>query len=99
MVFVIDNGQCYSSHTLYFVDAPKDFGAWFEEVLIPWLQSHAHIQGYMKIVATTTSLTWRSVKGGTLDWDEFLGDIESYNYDETPLQPRPKYRLEESDGR
>jgi len=28
----------YSNHALYFVDAPEDFGAWFNDVYRPWLR-------------------------------------------------------------
>jgi hypothetical protein len=30
-IFVIDNGEQYSSHSLYFVKAPLSFERWFNE--------------------------------------------------------------------
>jgi hypothetical protein len=37
MIFIFDNGESYSNHALFFVDAPDDFGAWFNDVYRPWV--------------------------------------------------------------
>jgi hypothetical protein len=57
MIYVIDNGQSYSNQTLYFVEAPEDFGAWFNEVYQPWVESAEYRP--LMIVATTSALAWR----------------------------------------
>jgi hypothetical protein len=77
---------------IIFVEAPHDFGKWFNEVLKPWYQSFQHRNGRINIVATTTNISWRS--GNSLAWPKFLDSLENYNYDETPAVHRPIYRLE-----
>jgi hypothetical protein len=37
MIYIFDNGKPYSDHALYFIEAPDDFGAWFNEVYRPWV--------------------------------------------------------------
>ncbi len=37
MIFIFDNGEVFSNHVLYFVEAPDDFGAWFNDVYRPWV--------------------------------------------------------------
>jgi hypothetical protein len=36
MLYVIDNCDEYEDREIYFIEAPKSFGAWFETVLVPW---------------------------------------------------------------
>jgi hypothetical protein len=56
MIYVIDNGEAYSNHTLYFVEAPDDFGTWFNEVYRPWVEGAEYRP--LMIVATTNALAW-----------------------------------------
>ena len=37
MIYIFDNGKPYSDHALYFIEAPDDFGAWFNGVYRPWV--------------------------------------------------------------
>jgi len=37
VIFILDNGESYSNHALFFVDAPEDFGSWFDGVYRPWI--------------------------------------------------------------
>jgi hypothetical protein len=37
MIYIFDNGESYSNHALYFVEAPDDFGEWFDGVYRPWV--------------------------------------------------------------
>jgi hypothetical protein len=36
MIYVIDNGEEYDDHRIYFVEAPESFRTWFETTLLPW---------------------------------------------------------------
>jgi hypothetical protein len=56
MIYVIDNGEAYSNHTLYFVEAPDDFGAWFNEVYRPWVDGSETAP--LMIMGRTSDLTW-----------------------------------------
>jgi len=53
MIFILDNGEVYSNHALYFVDAPEDFGVWFNDVYRPWLDGTEYRP--LMIVATAPS--------------------------------------------
>ncbi len=57
MIYILDNGEPYSNHTLYFVEAPDDFGAWFNEVYRPWVEGAEYRP--LMIVGTTNALAWR----------------------------------------
>ena len=56
MIYIFDNGEAYSNHMLYFVEAPDDFGAWFNEVYRPWVEGAEYRP--LMIVATTNALAW-----------------------------------------
>jgi|GEM_PF-2985915 hypothetical protein len=56
MIYIFDNGEPYSNQTLYFVEAPEDFGNWFNVVYRRWIEGAEYRP--LTIVATTTSLAW-----------------------------------------
>jgi hypothetical protein len=58
MIYIFDNGEVYSNHMLYFVEAPDDFGTWFNEVYRPWVDGAEYRP--LMIVGTTEALAWRS---------------------------------------
>jgi hypothetical protein len=93
--YIIDNGLKYSSHELHFVEAPKSFGKWFEETLVPWLSQRNMWGSRLRIVATCSKpLDWRE-PGSSLKLEDFLNTdhiIEGVDYDEIPPQHRPRYR-------
>lgn len=96
VTFIIDNGMDYSSHAIYFVEAPKNFGKWFEKTLVPWLRERNMRGDSMRILATSPErLSWRS-GGSSMKWEDFLngGDyrFEEFDYTESPALPRPRYR-------
>jgi hypothetical protein len=57
MIWIFDNGEVYSNHTLYFVDAPEDFGAWFNDVYRPWIDGTEYRP--LMIVATAPAVERR----------------------------------------
>jgi hypothetical protein len=57
MIFIFDNGEVYSNHALYFVDAPEDFGAWFNDVYLPWIDGAEYRP--LMIVATAPAVERR----------------------------------------
>ncbi|MGB8296111.1 MAG: hypothetical protein WCG85_11855, partial [Polyangia bacterium] len=57
MIFIFDNGEVYSNHALYFVDAPEDFGAWFNDVYLPWIDGAVYRP--LMIVATAPAVERR----------------------------------------
>jgi hypothetical protein len=57
MIYIFDNGEVYSNHTLYSVDAPEDFGAWFNDVYRPWLDGTEYRP--LMIVATAPAVERR----------------------------------------
>ena len=57
MIYIFDNGEVYSNHALYFVDAPEDFGAWFNDVYRPWLDGVEYRP--LMIVATAPAVERR----------------------------------------
>ena len=57
MIFVLDNGESYSNHALYFVEAPDDFGTWFNEVYRPWVDGSEYRP--LMIVATAPAVERR----------------------------------------
>jgi hypothetical protein len=58
MIYLIDNGEPYDDHVLYFVDAPDDFGAWFNQVYRPWVEGAEYRP--LMIVGTTNAVSWVS---------------------------------------
>ncbi len=56
MIYLFDNGEAYSNHTLYFVEAPADFGTWFNTVYRPWVDGAEYRP--LMIVGTTDALAW-----------------------------------------
>jgi|SRR5271157_2127054 len=93
ITYVIDNGLRYSSKALYFVEAPSDFGKWFNGVLLPWLRRNSMRGDSLSIIGTSHSITW--INGQTtMPYHVFLEDdsvIDQYNYDESPWERRPLY--------
>jgi hypothetical protein len=57
MIYIFDNGEVYSNHALYFVDAPEDFGAWFNDVYLPWVDGAVYRP--LMIVATAPAVERR----------------------------------------
>jgi len=94
ITYIIDNGHVYSDHALYFVQAPKDFGEWLEEVLVPWLKARDMRGDRLTVVGTCESVKWaRDVQSMSLE--QFLNDdcvVEELDYGETPPDHRPRYR-------
>jgi hypothetical protein len=56
MIYLIDNGESYDDHILYFVEAPADFGVWFNEVYRLWVEGAEYRP--LMIVGTTNALAW-----------------------------------------
>jgi hypothetical protein len=110
MIFIFDNGEAFSNHTLYFVDAPGDFGAWFDDVYRPWVDGAEYRP--LMIVATAPAVERRERVPYTL---RPLGKFDM-SIEEDPMKefstmsvvdflakivvqerdgkPRPRYRLE-----
>jgi hypothetical protein len=57
MIFILDNGEAFSNHALYFVDAPADFGLWFDSVYRPWIDGAEYRP--LMIVATAPAVERR----------------------------------------
>jgi len=57
MIWIFDNGEAFSNHALYFVDAPADFGAWFDDVYRPWVDGAEYRP--LMIVATAPAVERR----------------------------------------
>jgi hypothetical protein len=57
MIFILDNGEAFSNHTLLFVDAPEDFDRWFNDVYRPWIDGAEYRP--LMIVATAPSVERR----------------------------------------
>jgi hypothetical protein len=94
-IFIIDNGQFVGCHRIYFVEAPRDFGAWFDGVLIPWLRLEKMRGAEMEIKGICQSVSWRSTINTAMNYEEFLADdlrFEEWCYDRNPPEHRPRYR-------
>ena len=57
MIFILDNGESYSNHALFFVDAPDDFESWFNGVYRPWVDGIEYRP--LMIVATAPAVERR----------------------------------------
>jgi hypothetical protein len=57
MIFIFDNGESYSNHALFFVDAPEDFGEWFDDVYRRWIDGSEYRP--LMIVATAAAIERR----------------------------------------
>jgi hypothetical protein len=57
MIFIFDNGESYSNHALFFVDAPADFGDWFDGVYRLWVNGSEYRP--LMIVATAPAIERR----------------------------------------
>lgn len=57
MIFIFDNGEAFSNHALYFIDAPEDFGGWFDNVYRPWIDGAEYRP--LMIVATAPAIERR----------------------------------------
>ena len=99
MIYVVDNGLSYSSHALRFVEAPEDFGTWFTETLVPWLDLHDLLGGGQKIVGSCSTITWIEKWGmSTMSFQDFLKEhIEDETFDTNPPEIRPRYRGEKEE--
>lgn len=95
ITFIIDNGLRYSSHALYFVEAPDDFGAWIMTVLVPWLK-RASLKGEELVVRGACNKVRRlSLNMSTMTYQFFLADsliVGDYDYNQSPPEHRPLYR-------
>jgi hypothetical protein len=57
MIFILDNGEAFSNHALYFVEAPADFDAWFNDIYRRWIDGGEYRP--LMIVATAPSVERR----------------------------------------
>ena len=114
MIYIFDNGESYSNHALYFVEAPEDFGAWFNEVYRSWVDGAEYRP--LLIVATAPSIEQRAAIPFNLrpiGKFEVLFEEEPEREFSTMLvvdflakiveqardgKPRPRYRLEDERG-
>lgn len=55
MIYIIDNGEHASDYTLYFVEAPPDFGDWWKSTFDPWQCTRA---GRYVLLGVATSVEW-----------------------------------------
>jgi hypothetical protein len=112
MIYVIDNGESYSNHTLFFVEAPDDFGAWFNEVYRLWVEGAEYRP--LMIVGTTNALAWvprlsfTPMPPGRFDISHEDAPMKEFSTmsvvdflakaveQERNGKPRPRYRLEAS---
>jgi hypothetical protein len=115
MIYIFDNGEVYSNHALYFVDAPEDFSAWFNDVYRPWLDGTEYRP--LMIVATAPAVERRErVPYNPRPVDKFdlpIEDDPMHEFSTMPVvdflakiveqkrdgKPRPRYRLEIEDVR
>ena len=111
MIFIFDNGEVFSNHALYFVDAPEDFGAWFNDVYRPWVDGIEYRP--LMIVATAPAVERRErVPYNPRPADKLDLPIEEFpmhEFSTMPVvdflakfvqqkrdgEPRPRYRLED----
>jgi len=110
MIFIFDNGEVFSNHALYFVDAPVDFGTWFDGVYLPWIDGAVYRP--LMIVATAPAVERRERVPYTprpIDkFDLSIEDDPMHEFSTMPVvdflakivvqerdgKPRPRYRLE-----
>jgi hypothetical protein len=110
MIFIFDNGEVFSNHALYFVDAPVDFGTWFDGVYLPWIDGAVYRP--LMIVATAPAVERRERVPYTprpIDkFDLSIEDDPMHEFSTMPVvdflakivvqerdgRPRPRYRLE-----
>ena len=57
MIYIFDNGESYSNHALFFVDAPADFESWFNGVYRSWIDGAEYRP--LMIVATAPAVERR----------------------------------------
>lgn len=87
MIYIIDNGESYSDHGIYFVDAPRDFEKWWKDEYLPWQESNYRS---WKILGCAKSVDWWS--GGCQTVDEFLkSELRRWEHDDNQ---RPLYMTE-----
>ncbi len=110
MIYIFDNGEVYSNHALYFVDAPEDFGGWFNDGYRPWLDGTEYRP--LMIVATAPAVERRErLPYNPRPVDKFdlpIEDEPMHEFSTMPVvdflakivvqerdgKPRPRYRLE-----
>jgi hypothetical protein len=112
MIYIFDNGEAYSNHTLYFVKAPDDFGAWFNEVYRPWVDGIEYrplmsvattsaIQHLQRVPYTPRPANWLDLTIEEHPMHE-LSTMSVVDFlakaveQERDGKPRPRYRLEVS---
>jgi hypothetical protein len=81
MIYIFDNGESYSNHALFFVDAPEDFGAWFNGVYRPWIDGAEYRP--LMIVGTAPAIERR--ERGSFNLREIRKGYEVAIEDEPPL--------------
>lgn len=88
MIFIIDNGESYSDHRIFFVRAHPSFRDWFGLQFLPWCHRSNFCSDYF-ILAESESLTWRA-KDKTMSALEFFDrhdkDFMTEN-DKLPMLP------------
>ena len=110
MIYIFDNGEVYSNHTLYFVDAPEDFGAWFNDVYRSWIDGTEYRP--LMVVATAPAVErCERVPYNPRPVDKLdlpIEDDPMHEFSTMPVvdflakiveqerdgKPRPRYRLE-----
>jgi hypothetical protein len=115
MIFIFDNGEVFSNHALYFVDAPDDFGRWFDGVYLPWIDGAVYRP--LMIVATAPAVERRERVPYTprpIDkFDLSIEDDPMHDFSTMPVvdflakivvqerdgKSRPRYRLEIENAR
>ena len=114
MIYIFDNGESYSNHALYFVEAPEDFGAWFNDVYRSWVDGAEYRP--LMIVAMAPSIEQRAAIPFNLrpirNYEVPFEEEPEREFSTMPVidflakiveqardgEPRPRYRLEGKRG-
>jgi hypothetical protein len=57
VIYIIDNGQPFSMHEIYFVEAASTFENWFDTILTPWRDANHYSK--QTIIAVAPDFSWR----------------------------------------
>jgi hypothetical protein len=92
-IYIIVNGVCDPDRSVFFVEAPEDFGEWFISVLLKWLKgaddwSVVGICNEIKWSAGKTSVPFQLFLKSQIDY------LPDSLYKMSRLGPRPKYHRE-----
>jgi hypothetical protein len=114
MIYIFDNGDVYDDHELYFVDAPDDFGDWFNDVYRTWIDGVEYRPMMIVAVAPVVELRERvpynprpasrfdlSIEDNPLYEFSTISVVDflsRYVVQERDGGARPRYRLEVRDG-